>query len=88
MAFCLLGGEATRYSDSLRQSSGLPAAASFKHVSPAGAAVGHPLTETDRAMYFVEDEVIRSDSPRFVEMPTGHFQSLRNSLGQNTPYLR
>lgn len=32
--------------------------------------------------------LIRSDSPRFVEMPTGHFQSLRNSLGQNTPYLR
>ena len=31
---------------------------------------------------------VRSNSPRFVEMPTGHFQSLRNSLGQNTPYLR
>ena len=40
----------------LKEATGLPAAASFKHVSPAGAAVGHPLTETDRAMYFVEDE--------------------------------
>ena len=37
----------------LKEATGLPAAASFKHVSPAGAAVGHPLTETDRAMYFV-----------------------------------
>ena len=40
----------------LKEATGLPAAASFKHVSPAGAAVGHPLTETDRAMYFVEEE--------------------------------
>ena len=28
--------------------------------------------------------LIRSDSPRFVKQPTGLFQSLRNSLGQNT----
>ena len=40
----------------LKEATGLPAAASFKHVSPAGAAVGHPLTETDRAIYFVEEE--------------------------------
>ena len=40
----------------LKEATGLPAAASFKHVSPAGAAVGHPLTDTDRAMYFVEEE--------------------------------
>ena len=40
----------------LKEATGLPAAASFKHVSPAGAAVGLPLTETDRAMYFVEQE--------------------------------
>ena len=40
----------------LKEATGLPAAASFKHVSPAGAAVGHPLTETDRAIYFVEDD--------------------------------
>ena len=39
----------------LKEATGLPAAASFKHVSPAGAAVGQPLTETDRAMYFVEE---------------------------------
>ena len=37
----------------LREATGLPSAASFKHVSPAGAAVGLPLTETDRQIYFV-----------------------------------
>ena len=35
---------------------GLPSAASFKHVSPAGAAVGLPLSETDRKIYFVPME--------------------------------
>ncbi|MBQ3106464.1 MAG: phosphoribosylaminoimidazolecarboxamide formyltransferase, partial [Eggerthellaceae bacterium] len=40
----------------LKEATGLPAAASFKHVSPAGAAVGHPLSDVDRRMYFVEDE--------------------------------
>ncbi len=40
----------------LKAATGLPAAASFKHVSPAGAAVGLPLSEVDRQMYFVEDD--------------------------------
>ena len=39
----------------LRQATGLPAAASFKHVSPAGAAVGLPLSPTLRHIYFVPD---------------------------------
>ena len=39
----------------LKEAAGLPAAASFKHVSPAGAAVGLPLSETERRMYFVEE---------------------------------
>ena len=39
----------------LKEATGLPSAASFKHVSPAGAAVGHPLSETDRKIYFVDD---------------------------------
>ena len=38
----------------LKEATGLPAAASFKHVSPAGAAVGLPLSETDKRIYFVE----------------------------------
>ena len=40
----------------LRAATGLPAAASFKHVSPAGAAVGLPLSDTLKKMYFVEDK--------------------------------
>ena len=39
----------------LKQATGLPAAASFKHVSPAGAAVGTPLTDTLKQIYFVDD---------------------------------
>ncbi len=38
----------------LRQATGLPAASSFKHVSPAGAAVGLPLDDTLNKIYFVE----------------------------------
>ncbi len=40
----------------LKEATGLPSAASFKHVSPAGAAVGLPLTETERKIYFVDKE--------------------------------
>lgn len=39
----------------LKKATGLPAAASFKHVSPAGAAVGLPLDETLSKIYWVED---------------------------------
>ena len=39
----------------LKQATGLPAAASFKHVSPAGAAVGLPLSDTLKKIYFVDD---------------------------------
>ncbi len=39
----------------LKAATGIPAAASFKHVSPAGAAVGMPLSDTLRKIYFVDD---------------------------------
>ena len=39
----------------LKQATGLAAAASFKHVSPAGAAVGLPLSDTLKKIYFVDD---------------------------------
>ena len=40
----------------LKAATGLPAAASFKHVSPAGAAVGLPLSDIDRHIYFVAED--------------------------------
>ncbi len=40
----------------LKAATGLPAAASFKHVSPAGAAVGLPLSDVDRKIYFVPQD--------------------------------
>ena len=39
----------------LKRATGLPSATSFKHVSPAGAAVGKPLSDTEKAIYFVDD---------------------------------
>ena len=47
----------------LRKATGLPAAASFKHVSPAGAAVGLPLSDTLKRIYFVDDIAGLDDSP-------------------------
>ena len=39
----------------LKKATGLPAAASFEHVSPAGAAVGLPLSDVERKIYWVDD---------------------------------
>ena len=42
-------------SQELKATLKLPAAASFKHVSPAGAAVGLPLSDVEKKAYFVDD---------------------------------
>ena len=47
----------------LKAATGLPAAASFKHVSPAGAAVGLPLSDTLKKIYFVDDIKGLDESP-------------------------
>ena len=47
----------------LREATGLPAAASFKHVSPAGAAVGLPLSDTLKKIYFIDDIAGLDSSP-------------------------
>lgn len=39
----------------LKKATGLPAATSFKHVSPAGAAVGQPLSDVEKQIYWVND---------------------------------
>jgi AICAR transformylase/IMP cyclohydrolase PurH len=49
---------AWRVAKELRQVTGLPAASSFKHVSPAGAAVAKPLNETLREIYMVGDKTL------------------------------
>ena len=47
----------------LKAATGLAAAASFKHVSPAGAAVGLPLSDTLKKIYFVDDVKGLDESP-------------------------
>ena len=47
----------------LKAATGLPAAASFKHVSPAGTAVGLPLSDTLKKIYFVDDIAGLDESP-------------------------
>ena len=44
----------------LKKATGMPAAASFKHVSPAGAAIGNPLTDVLRKIYFVPGDMALS----------------------------
>ena len=56
----------------LKAATGLPSAASFKHVSPAGAAVGLPLSDTLKKIYFVDDIAGLDESP---------IACLRGSLG-------
>ncbi|WP_027398965.1 phosphoribosylaminoimidazolecarboxamide formyltransferase [Anaerovorax odorimutans] len=41
----------------LKKATGLPAATSFKHVSPAGAAVGIPLSDVERKIYWIADDM-------------------------------
>lgn len=53
----------------LKSATGLPAAASFKHVSPAGAAVGNPLSDTDKAIYFVAPDAPLSPLPAPISGP-------------------
>ena len=40
----------------LKEATGMPAATSFKHVSPAGAAIGRPLTDTLKKIYWVDED--------------------------------
>ena len=47
----------------LRKNLNLPAAASFKHVSPAGAALGLPLSDDERKLFFVDDALNINSSP-------------------------
>merc|ERR1712139_153608 len=50
----------------LAQATGLPAAASFKHVSPAGAAIGIELTDEERLVFEVKDKEITPTAAAYV----------------------
>ena len=50
----------------LREATNLPAAASFKHVSPAGAAVGLPLDDVLKKIYFAEDAELSAQAAAYV----------------------
>ena len=59
----------------LKKATGLPAATSFKHVSPAGASIGLPLTETLAKIYWVEDMDCRIFHRLPVHMPVQEAQT-------------
>ncbi len=50
----------------LKEATGLPAAASFKHVSPTGAAVAVPLTAQERVTYDVDDSALSAAALAYV----------------------
>ena len=55
----------------MKEATGMPSAASFKHVSPAGAAVGLPLTEVEKKMYFVDDIELSDIASAYVRAVIG-----------------
>ena len=60
----------------LKAACGQPAAASFKHVSPAGAALGLPLTEVERKMYHIAPDAVLSDR-KSTRLNSSHTDSSR-----------
>merc|ERR1719460_1463992 len=50
----------------LAEATGMPAAASFKHVSPAGAAIGTPLSDTERLVFEVKDKELTPTAAAYV----------------------
>ena len=69
----------------LKEATGLPAAASFKHVSPAGAALGLPLTDADKAMYFVEGHGALAPSPAPTPAPAAPTGCAPTATGSPCP---
>lgn len=80
----------------LREVTKIPAAASFKHVSPAGAAIGIELDEIDRKIYFVNDEKISEQAAAYIRArgadrmsSYGDFAILSDECDESTAnYLR
>ena len=69
----------------LKEATGLPAAASFKHVSPAGAALGLPLDEVDKQIYFVEPDEALSPIACASSAPAARTASAPMVTGRRSP---
>ena len=68
----------------LKAACGLPAAASFKHVSPAGAALGLPLTDVERKMYHIAPDM--ELSPLANAMPVHAVRTACPPLATGSPF--
>ncbi len=78
----------------LKEATGYPSAASFKHVSPAGAAIGTPLSEVERKIYFTGDEELSMLACAYVRArgadrmsSYGDFAALSNICDKDTALL-
>ena len=69
----------------LKEATGLPAAASFKHVSPAGAAVGLPLTDVLRKIYFTGDQPLSALACAYVRARGAGFVHRQRRFGHCHP---
>ena len=68
----------------LKKATGLPAAASFKHVSPAGAALGLPLSDVERHIYFAPEGEL-SPSPVPISEPGARTGCAPSATGPPCP---
>ncbi len=78
----------------LKEATGLPAATSFKHVSPAGAAVGEPLSETLKKIYFTDEVPLSSLASAYARArgadrmsSFGDFVALSDTCDESTALL-
>ena len=65
----------------LKKATGLPAATSFKHVSPAGAAVGLPLTDVEKKIYWVDEAIGELTAQSHVHMQEQEVQTECHHFG-------
>ena len=72
----------------LKKATGLPAAASFKHVSPAGAALGQPLSDVERQIYFAPEGDLSPIACAYVRARGGRPAVLLRRLGRPVRRVR
>ena len=72
----------------LKKATGLPAAASFKHVSPAGAALGLPLSDVERRIYFAPEGELSPIACAYIRARGGRPAVLLRRLGRPVRCVR